>query len=297
MKFWQMLVWSETDQYSEIAKAAEDNNFYGVMNADHAFFPKTIKSIYPYSEDGTAPMGDDRDYPDPWVTLANMAAVTSKLRLSTAVYILPLRNPIEVAKATGTLAILSNDRFMLGAGVGWMQEEYEAYGLDFKLRGKRYDECLDVIELLWSGEWSEYQGQYIQFKKLRILPSPKNRIHILMGGSSDVALRRMAKRADGFIGVGNHPDEIPDLLNKLNVYRKRAGRSDHPFETILGLTIEHDLDTLKKLYDLGVTATVNAPFAFSIGWESTIQQKIDQMQRYADEIIRPMHEYAQGKNG
>ena len=87
------------------------------------------------------------------------------------------------------------------------------------------------------------------------------------------------------------------IRDRLNTYRKRAGRSDQPFETILGLTIEHDLDTLKKLYDLGVTATVNAPFAFSIGWESTIQQKIDQMQRYADEIIRPMHEYAQGKNG
>tara|TARA_B100000029_G_scaffold516742_1_gene633548 strand:+ start:17304 stop:18197 length:894 start_codon:yes stop_codon:yes gene_type:complete len=296
MKFWQMLVWSETDQYTEIAKSAEENDFFGVMNADHAFFPKTMQSNYPYSEDGSAPMGDDRDYPDPWVTLAHMAAVTNKLRLSTAVYILPLRNPIEVAKATGTLAILSNNRFMLGAGIGWMQEEYEGYGLDFKLRGKRYDECLDVIELLWSGQWSKYQGQYIQFKELRILPAPEKRIPILMGGSSDAALKRMAKRADGFIGVGNHPDEIPDLLNKLNIYRKNAGRLNQPFETILGLTVEHNLDTLKRLYDIGVTSTVNPPFAFSIGWESTIQQKIDQMKRYAEEIIRPMHEYAKGNN-
>ena len=120
MKFWQMVTWSETEQYVDIARSAEACGFHGVMNADHAFYPQHLTSPYPYSEDGKPPMGGESEYPDPWVSIAQMAAVTSTLCFSTSVYILPLRNPIEVAKATASLALMSGNRFMLGAGIGWI---------------------------------------------------------------------------------------------------------------------------------------------------------------------------------
>ena len=116
MKFWQMVTWAETEHYREIAIAAEELGFQGVMNADHAFFPQQVNSPYPYSEDEKPPMPSDSEYPDTWVSLAQMAAVTSRIKFSTSVYILPLRNPIEVAKATGSLALMSDNRFILGAG-------------------------------------------------------------------------------------------------------------------------------------------------------------------------------------
>ena len=185
MKFWQMVTWAETEQYRDIARSAEELGFHGVMNADHAFYPQQLTSPYPYSVDGKPPMGGDSEYPDPWVSIAQMAAVTSTLCFSTSVYILPLRNPIEVAKATASLALMSGNRFMLGAGIGWMQEEYDTYGIDFRRRGARYDECLDALALLWRGDWCEYHGEHVNFNALRILPVPEQRIPVYLGAGID----------------------------------------------------------------------------------------------------------------
>lgn len=296
MKFWQMVTWAETTQYADIARIAEECGFYGVMNADHAFFPQRVDSPYPYSDDDKPPMPSDSEYPDPWVSIAHMAAVTERLQFSTSIYILPLRNPIEVAKATGTLSLMSGGRFQLGAGIGWMKEEFDTYGVDFRKRGKRYDECLDALELLWSGDWAEYHGDFVDFDPLRILPAPEQRIPILLGGSSPAALARIARRADGFIGNGNAPEEVPALMQRLRELRAEAGRDHLPFETIMGLSGGADLDTLKRLYDGGMTASVNAPFPFTVGWQSSIEQKREQMLRFAEDVVRPMAEYAAGRN-
>lgn len=288
MKFWQMVTWAETDHYREIARSAEALGFHGIMNADHAFFPRQMESPYPYSEDGLPPMPSDSEYPDPWVSLAQMAAVTERLMFSTAVYILPLRHPIEVAKATASLALMSDNRFALGAGVGWMKEEFDAYGIDFRTRGRRYDECLDSIRQLWGGDWTEYRGDYICFDALRILPVPRQPIPIYLGGSSEVALRRTARMADGWIGNGNSPEEVPPLLARLRELRSAFGRDPEPFETIVGLTTEPDLDVFRRLRDQGMTAGVSLPFTFSLGRSSSLAQKRDCMEQFAERFIRPL---------
>ncbi len=296
MKFWQMVTWSETEQYVDIARSAEACGFHGVMNADHAFYPQHLTSPYPYSEDGKPPMGGESEYPDPWVSIAQMAAVTSTLCFSTSVYILPLRNPIEVAKATASLALMSGNRFMLGAGIGWMKEEYDTYGLEFRQRGARYDECLDALQLLWRGDWCEYHGEHIDFDSLRILPVPAQPVPVYLGGSSPAALRRIARRADGMIGNGNSAAELPELMEQLRQLRREAGREHLPFETIMGVMDAADLDTYKRLYDAGVTASVNLPFPFTVGWGSGIHQKREQMQRFAEDIVQPMADYGAGRN-
>jgi len=288
MKFWQMVTWAETDQYRDIAKIAEEVGFHGIMNADHAFFPRRMNSPYPYSEDGQPPMSSDSEYPDTWVSLAQMAAVTERLMFSTAVYILPLRNPIEVAKATASLALMSDNRFALGVGVGWMKEEFDNYGVDFRTRGRRYDECLDCIRKLWSGEWVEYRGEYIQFDALRILPVPGKPVPIYLGGSSEVALRRSARMADGWIGTGNSPDEVPGLLRRLRELRGGFGREGAPFETVIGLRGEPDVDTYRRLEEAGMTAGVSPPFPFVLGWGSTVEQKRAAMEAFAERFIRPL---------
>lgn len=288
MKFWQMLTWSETEQYKDIAMIAEDLGFYGVMNADHALFPKELKAPYPYSEDGKPPMPADSEYPDPWVTIAQMAAVTTTLKFSTSVYILPLRNPIEVAKAGGTLALMTDNRFILSTGVGWMKEEFDIYGVDFKTRGRRYDECLDVLRLIWAGGWNQYHGEFIDYNPMQICPAPKQQVPVYLGGSSDKALRRTARLADGWVGNGNHPDEVPKILAKLNNWRAEYGRNDLPFETIIGLYTPPDVENYQRLGELGMTAGVSYPFSFSLGWKSRIEEKRKVMEKFAREVIRPL---------
>lgn len=110
MKFWQMLHWVEPDQLLAVARFAEEVGFEGVMVGDHAVYPEVVNTPYPYAPDGKPPMTQESPYPDCWVTLGMIAAVTRRLKLSVSVYVLPLRNPVEVAKATGTLAVLSDNR-------------------------------------------------------------------------------------------------------------------------------------------------------------------------------------------
>ena len=288
MKFWQMVSWAEIGQYGEIARIAEEVGFYGVMNSDHAFLPQQINTPYPYTEDRKPPMPDDSEYPDTWVSLAHMAALTTRLRFSTSVYVLPLRQPIEVAKATASLAMLSDNRFILGAGIGWMKEEFDAYGVDFKTRGRRYDECLDIIRRLWSGEWTSYDGEFIAFDSMRLVPAPDQSIPIYLGGSSEIALRRTARMADGWIGHGNLPEEVPPLMDRLREMRRAFGREHLPFETVIGLNCEPDLDTFKRLQDSGMTSGVSLPFTFSLGWNSTIEQKRAVMEQFAERFILPL---------
>ncbi len=288
MKFWQMVPWMETEQLAEVAKFAEAVGFEGVMNADHAIYPKVVNAHYPYSPTGKPVMKPDWPYPDPWVTIMAMAAATTTLKLSTSVYVLPLRSPFEVAKATGTLAILTNNRFVLGAGIGWMKDEFEIYGIDFHTRGKRMDETIEVLRKLWAGGMVSYRGKVFEFPAVQVAPAPKKTIPIYLGGSSPKALQRVAKMADGFIGNGNMPDEVPGLLAELHRMRREARRDHLPFETVIGLSTPPDLDTFKRLADQGMTAGVSYPFYFSLGLTSSLDDKKRVMEDFAKRFIRPL---------
>ncbi len=286
MKFWQMLHWVESDQLLALARFAEELGFEGVMNGDHAIYPEVVDTPYPYAADGKPPMSSDWPYPDCWVSIAMMAAVTSRLKFSTSVYVLPLRNPIEVAKAAGTLAVMSDNRFVLGAGIGWMKEEYDCYGVDFHTRGRRMDDCLAVMRKLWSGEMVEHHSEFFDFERCRVLPAPTQQVPVFTGGASPAALRRAARSGDGWIGAGNDPDEVPEVLAELTRLRREAGREQQPFETVVGLTRGLDADTLKRLRDAGMTAAVSPPFAYSLGRESSLDDKKRVMEQFAETVMR-----------
>jgi len=288
MKFWQMVPWMETEQLVEVAKFAEEVGFDGVMNADHAVYPEVVNAQYPYSPDGKAMMSPDWPYPDAWVTIAAMATATTRLRLSTSVYVLPLRSPFEVAKATGTLAILSNNRFVLGAGIGWMKDEFDIYGVDFATRGKRMNETIEILRKLWAGGMVSYKGEIFDFPALQIAPAPERTVPIYLGGSTPPALRRTALMADGWIGNGNAPEDVPAILAELTRLRRDAGRDHLPFETVVGLTSAPDLDTFKRLEERGMTSGVSYPFYFSLGLRSSLDDKKRVMEDFARKFIVPM---------
>lgn len=286
MKFWQAVPWMEPEQLCAVAQFAEELGFEGILNADHGVFPQNVKAPYPYSADGKPPMTPDSPYPDCWVSLAFMAAVTKRLRFSTSVYVLPLRNPFEVARATGTLALLSDNRFALGIGAGWMQDEFDIYGVDFRSRGRRMDEMIDVLRKLWVDGMAEHHGEFFDFEPLQIAPAPNRTVPIIVGGANPAALKRAAWRGDGWIGAGNSPEEVPAILAELKRLRREAGREHLPFETIIGLNTPPDVDTFKRLEEHGMTSGVSYPFLYSLGKQSSLDDKKRVMERFAEQIIR-----------
>lgn len=285
MKFWQVASFSEPDQLLDIARGAEEAGFEGLLLSDHLFFPGRLESRYPYSADGKPMFDGSVPFPDPWVAIAAMAAVTTRLRFGTMVYILPLRHPLEVAKAVGTAAFLSNGRVLLGTGAGWIREEYAALGVDFATRGRRYDEMIEVLRKAWTGAMVEHRGPIFDLGSFQMSPAPNAPVPIAIGGTSEPALRRAARLGDGWIGTGQSPDEAAALLGRLRELRQGAGRDGAPFEAIVPLTTPPDPDTFARLSDLGMTATTAWPFSYVIGPRSTAAQKRDAMLRFGEQVI------------
>jgi probable F420-dependent oxidoreductase len=285
VKFWQVASFSEPDQLLDIARGAEEAGFEGLLLSDHLFFPGDLRSKYPYSEDGKPMFDGKMPFPDPFTTIAAMAAVTKTLRFGTLVFILPLRHPLEVAKSVGTAAVLSGDRVTLGCCAGWIREEYDALGVDFATRGKRYDEMIDVLRKAWSGEMVEHRGDHFDLGSFQMSPAPRAAVPIWIGGAGEPALRRAATRGDGWIGTGQSPDEALALLARLRELRAKAGREAQPFEALVPLTTPPDADTFKRLGDAGMTATTAWPFLYTLGPTSTIQQKRDAMLRFGESVI------------
>ena len=286
MKFWQSLSFTETEQLCDLARIAEEVGFHGVLASDHLFYPQRLESRYPYTPDGKPGFTPETPWPEPFAAIAAMAAVTRTLRFCTMVYVLPLRHPLEVAKATGTLAVLSGGRFVLGAGAGWMKEEFTALGEDFHTRGRRMDEMIEVLRKLWRGGMVEHRGRRYAFDRLQISPAPPGEIPIWIGGASDPALRRAAVLCDGWLGSGNDPAEVPAILKRLQQLRRDAGREAEPFEAVVPLTLPPDPDTLRALEDRGVTATVGYPLSYALGKPtSSLDEKRRVLEAYGNDVI------------
>jgi probable F420-dependent oxidoreductase len=288
MKFWQSLTFSDPDELLAVAKLAEDVGFHGVFVSEHVFFPEKLESKYPYSPDGTPVFTAETPWLDPWVQIGAMAAVTSRLRFVTGVYILPLRHPLEVAKSVASAAALSHDRVGLGVGAGWMREEFEVLGREFRGRGKRLDEMIEVLRKVWAGGMVEHHGASYDFPRLQMSPAPKIPPPILIGGMSEAAFRRAARLGDGWIGSGHTPDQVPGVMARLQELRRAAGRERLPFDTILVLSAPPDVDLLRRFEDAGVTSLVSWPLLFTVGPQATMDEKRRYLESYANDVIAKM---------
>lgn len=288
MKFWQAITWAETDQLVDIARFAEELGFHGLMSGDHAVYPESIAPDYPYSDTGMPPMQPDDEYPDQTAIFAAMAAATTTLRFTCGVYVLPLRNPHEVARAMATLSVLSNNRVVLGAGVGWMKEEFDIYGVDFRKRGKITDEMIEILHKLWAGGMVEHHGEFFDFPRVQLSPTPKDTPPIYIGGASEAALKRTARIGDGYIGAGTAPGDVKPLLSRLHELRVEYGRDHLPFEAMLGISDMPSYDLYARLADeAGLESTVAPPFLYSMGSKrSSLDDKQRVMEQYAEDIIR-----------
>jgi probable F420-dependent oxidoreductase len=285
MKFWQSVSFTETEQVVGVARIAEELGFHGVMVSDHLFYPEKLRSKYPYSPDGRPGFEAETEWPEPWALLGAIAQATARVRMTTGVYILPLRHPLEVARAISTLAVLSRGRLALGVGVGWMREEFEQLGREFGDRGRRTDEAIRVLRAVSAGGMVEFHGEFYDFERLQMSPVAQEPVPIYVGGATAAALRRAGRLGDGWIGAGSDLPTALAMLGEIARHRREAGRERTPFEAIVPLTDPPSADAYRRLEDAGGTSTVHYPLAFTLGPRSSLEAKRRAMERYANDVI------------
>lgn len=287
MDFWQSIFLCEAEQIFEVTRLCEQLGFEGVLISDHLVHPKSQNSIYPYSADGKPPsFSEDTAWPESWSLAAALAAQNPRLRFCTNVYILPLRHPVELAKATASVSYFCDGRLMIGAGAGWMQEEFDLLGVDWHSRGRRYDECIEVLRKLYTGQYVEHHGDFFDFPPLMINPVPGAPVPILIGGISKPALRRAARLGDGWIGPGQSLAAALQTLDELRRLRAEYGTHNRPFETIVPLYGESiTIEDLRRLEDAGATGTVSLPFAFALGPRTSLKEKRIYLENYVENVM------------
>lgn len=241
------------------AQAAEDAGFSTIWIGEHVvLFESYSESRYPYVGD----YGADVPIPDPTtpiidpiITLTWIAAVTRHIQVGSGILILPQRNPVVLAKELATLDVLSGGRLVLGAGVGWCKEEYDAVGIPWEGRGRRMDENLGALRALWRDPASSFHGETVGFERAYSYPKPVrgSDIPILIGGESDLALKRVARHGDGWIAFKLSPEEAPARVEKLRSFMREQGRDPDRLRIVVGIFSHTGEDDLKRYRDAGVT--------------------------------------------
>lgn len=282
MQFWSGTAFMDPLEAVPVAKMLDDAGYDGILCSDHMIFPRQLSSPYPDSADGKPGWQPDTAWPDPWVLIGAMAAVTRRLRFSNAVYVAPARPLLEVAKLVATASVLSRGRVSLAAGIGWMREEYQLMGQEFGNRGRRLDEMIPALRELWKGGWVSWSGEYYQVPEMMLEPHPPAPVPILCGGESDVALRRAARLCDGWVGYAYAWDEAVGYAQRLTALRREYGRENDPFEIVLALLEPPSVDVYRRAEDAGITTVMCRPWLGQVGGVESYREPIE---RFAQEII------------
>lgn len=220
------------DALKRVATAAEDLGFDSMLIGDHIVIPKRINAPWPYDEyvGGKTPYGvyTEMEWFDPFDTMAFLAGVTEKVRLGISVLIVPYRHPFDVARRVATVDVLSGGRFVLGVGVGWLEEEFRLLGIPFKERAQRTREYITMMKALWTQEKPRFSGKFVQLQEdVNVLPLPVQKPHppIWVGGESQPALKRVVDFGNGWhIGL-ILPERIPAKIEQLKSMMEQAGRN------------------------------------------------------------------------
>jgi probable F420-dependent oxidoreductase len=228
------------EELVRFAQRAEALGFYCITIADHVIVPTHISVPYPYTVDGKYP--GTGYHLETLTTMSFLAGATDRIRFITSVMILPYRNPIVTAKMLASLDVLSGGRVIVGAGVGWMKEEFETIRTEaYEERGKVTDEYIAAFRELWTSNKPSFNGKYCSFSDIIFLPKPvqKPTIPIWIGGHSKQAIRRAARLGDGWHPIGGvptiplEPEGIKKDLEMLVDYALKAGRDPKQIRIVL----------------------------------------------------------------
>ena len=291
MKFTLSIAMSPLDQLGELARAAEEAGFASIALPDSLFYAETVDTDYPYTPDGSRFWTADTPWVDPLVATAAMGAVTSRIRFYTSVLKLGSRNPVLLARQVGSAAALTGGRFGLGLGVGWLPQEFEYCGVPFERRGKRVDEAIDVLRLILDGGMVEYHGEFYDFDKIQMSPTPPGRVPFYIGGHTEVALKRAARVSDGWSSAMMKLDDLRSTIGRLKELLAEQGRADDPFEYQAVCIDAFGLDGYRAQAEAGVTDVITMPWVFDgVGFDAPVEPKLEAIRKFGTEIIAKFEE-------
>jgi probable F420-dependent oxidoreductase len=259
-----------------VAEAADRLGFHSVWAAHHVTLPYERASRYPYGHSGTeVAMSPGMQWLDPMVTLSMVAAVTERVRLGTSVLVLPYRNPVNLAAEAAAIDVLSDGRFVLGVGAGWMEEEFRALGIDPAERGARTDEHIEVLRALWTEDPARFEGRFTRFDGLVLATTPRTEggPPIWVGGNTRVALRRALRLGDGWHGFEVFPEDMPAVREQLEQAGEELGRDP------AGL----DLSVVRGLMPPGREEESFIPDRRMLG--GSAEAIVDELGRYAEQGV------------
>jgi probable F420-dependent oxidoreductase len=295
---------------ASLARQGEELGFAVISVSDHVIIPKSIASTYPYNESGTFMGSPSGECLEQLSLLSFLAGVTSSVKLLTSVMVLPHRPPVLTAKMLATIDVLSSGRLIVGCGVGWMREEFEAIGAPpYDERGTVGDEYLSAFKALWTSDNPAFEGKYCRFANVAFAPKPVQQPHppIWIGGESTAALRRAGRFANAWYPIGSNPrfpvatpEQFAEYAARVKRYAQEAGRDasalDFAYSTNwyndqqaltlpsgqrrpLTGTPQQIADDIKHYEDLGVRhMMVNLQ-------GDTQAQTLERMQRFADRVM------------
>ncbi|HEU4369773.1 MAG TPA: LLM class F420-dependent oxidoreductase [Methylomirabilota bacterium] len=246
---------AKPDQALKLAAKADALGYASIFVTDHVVLPSSMaRSVYPYSPTGQLPGGAAQDYLEPLAMLGCLAHATSHARLGTSVLVVPYRHPVVTAKMLATIDRLSGGRLILGAGVGWLREEFEALGAPpFEARGAVTDEYLRLMRAAWTTDPVTFEGRWASVRAVHALPKPlqPGGIPVWIGGHTDAAVRRAAALGDGWHPIGMRPpamlppDEYAATVRRLHAWAQGAGRDPKSITLSLRVPMEVRAKRLK----------------------------------------------------
>lgn len=248
---------SKPEILAAVAERADQLGFATLWCGEHVVMVDEPRSRYPYSDNGKIAVAPEADWLDPLLTLSFVAARTRRIGLATGILLLPEHSPLLVAKQSATLDVLSGGRFSLGIGIGWSVDEFAALGVPFARRGERTAEYVAAIRQVWAEDVASFRGEFVSFDSVRVNPRPVHgrRLPVIVGGTTDAALRRVAAFGDGWYGFNLPASEVPDRLRLLADECKRRGRQLRDL-TIAVSVPDCSPDMLPALAEAGVSELV-----------------------------------------
>ena len=245
------------EQIVGLAKLAESLRYESVWTFEHVIVPIDYESKYPYNSSGKMGMPPETNFVDPLIALTAVAAVTKEIRLGTGVNILSQVNPLYMAKQAASLDFVSNGRFMLGVGIGWLKEEFEALGVPYEKRGARFDDYVAGMRKVWSEEVVEHESDFISWHGFKSYPLPiQNPFPVVMGGVKGKIFERTAQLGNGWFPPTGDPSELKTHSESLKIECDKIGRDVTEIEITCMWPGQGGRDFLEELTSVGVGRVV-----------------------------------------
>ena len=264
-----------------LAQLAEGVGFESVWTFEHVIVPVDYNSKYPYSPNGKMGVEPETNFVDPLIALAAIAAQTKTIRLGTGVNILSQANPLYLAKQAASLDFVSDGRFMLGVGIGWLEEEFRAVGTPFERRGARFDDYIQAMRKVWSGDVVEHQSEFIDWTGFKCNPSPvQDPFPVVIGGTKGKAYERTARYGNGWFAPTASVEELAPKLEELDKACEQVGRDRSEIEiSAMWAANPDDLGVVEKYAELGVDRLIVPMPALGKG------NPVDNLKAFGENVI------------